>query len=105
MTRSAGGVLDFVYLGIGVIFASYVASVSWIITGVRITRRIRGYKYFILITLSCSKYLQSVLRQNIAFFDRIGAGEIANRLSHDADLIRDGISEYVSRSSQKPLII
>lgn len=48
-----------------------------------------------LITLRCSKYLQSVLRQNIAFFDRIGAGEITNRISHDADLIRDGISEKV----------
>jgi len=39
--------------------------------------------------------LESILRQNVAFFDRIGVGEITNRLSHDADLIRDGISEKV----------
>jgi len=35
--------LDFVYLGIGVTFASYIAAVSWIVTGERISRRIRGY--------------------------------------------------------------
>ena len=41
------------------------------------------------------KYLQAVLRQNIAFFDRLGAGEVTNRISHDVDLIQDGISDKV----------
>ena len=40
-------------------------------------------------------YLQAVLRQNIAFFDRLGAGEVTNRVSNDAELIREGISEKV----------
>ena len=35
--------LDFVYLGIGVMVAIYLSSVFWIITGERITRRIREY--------------------------------------------------------------
>ena len=43
-----------------------------------------------------SDYLKSVLRQNIAFFDRLGAGEVTNRVSHDVDLIQDGISDKVS---------
>jgi len=42
------------------------------------------------------QYLQAVLRQNIAFFDRLGAGEVTNRISHDVDLIQDGISDKVS---------
>lgn len=40
-------------------------------------------------------YLKAVLRQNVAFFDRLGAGEVINRVSNDIDLIRDGISEKV----------
>lgn len=40
-------------------------------------------------------YLRAVLRQNIGFFDYVGAGEISNRLSHDVDLIQDGISDKV----------
>jgi len=46
------------------------------------------------------KYLQAVLRQNIAFFDRLGAGEVTNRISHDVDLIQDGISDKVSVTAQ-----
>jgi ATP-binding cassette, subfamily B (MDR/TAP), member 1 len=40
-------------------------------------------------------YLQAVLRQNVAFFDRLGAGEVTNRVSNDAELIREGISDKV----------
>lgn len=47
------------------------------------------------IKLMKRKYLQAVLRQNIAFFDRLGAGEVTNRISHDVDLIQDGISDKV----------
>ena len=35
--------LILVYLGIGVFFATYIGSVCWIITGERISRRIRVY--------------------------------------------------------------
>ena len=46
------------------------------------------------------KYLQAVLRQNVAFFDKLGAGEITNRLTHDINLIQDGISDKVMHSWQ-----
>lgn len=44
--------------------------------------------------------MQAVLRQNIAFFDRLGAGEVTNRISHDVDLIQDGISDKISITAQ-----
>lgn len=43
----------------------------------------------------CRLYLQAVLRQNVAFFDRLGAGEVTNRVSNDAELVREGISDKV----------
>jgi ABC transporter transmembrane region len=49
---------------------------------------------------NCRNYLQAVLRQNIAFFDRLGAGEVTNRISHDVDLIQDGISDKISITAQ-----
>ena len=41
-------------------------------------------------------YLLAVLRQNVAFFDRLGAGEVTNRISNDAELVREGISDKVT---------
>jgi ATP-binding cassette, subfamily B (MDR/TAP), member 1 len=76
--------LDLFYIGLGVLFSVYIANFCWIVSGERISRRIRA------------KYLEAVLRQNIAFFDRLGAGEVTNRVSHDVDLIQDGISDKVS---------
>lgn len=48
-----------------------------------------------LLQFNIRKYLQAVLRQNVAFFDRLGAGEVTNRLSNDVELIRAGISDKV----------
>jgi ABC-type multidrug transport system fused ATPase/permease subunit len=41
------------------------------------------------------QYLAAVLRQNIAFFDKLGAGEITTRITADTNLIQDGISEKI----------
>ena len=86
--------LDFVYIGIGVSAATFFGTLTWIIGGERITRRIRMYVvrsfYF-----NIRMYLQAVLRQNVAFFDRLGAGEVTNRVSNDAEFIRAGISDKV----------
>ena len=41
-----------------------------------LTQRIRG------------AYLRAVLRQNIAFFDNLGAGEITSRIAGDTNLIQ-----------------
>jgi ATP-binding cassette, subfamily B (MDR/TAP), member 1 len=77
--------LDLLYIGIAVLVSTYIATTCWIFAGERISRRIRG------------EYLRAVLRQNVAFFDRLGAGEVTNRISHDVDLIQDGISDKVAR--------
>ena len=56
---------------------------AWVYTGERLTRQIR------------ERYLRAILRQNIAYFDKIGAGEITTRITSDTHLIQDGISEKV----------
>jgi ATP-binding cassette subfamily B (MDR/TAP) protein 1 len=58
--------------------------VGFIYTGEQISRKIR------------ERYLASILRQNIAFFDKLGAGEIITRITSDMNLVQDGISEKVA---------
>ncbi len=77
-------VLYFIYLAIGQFVVSYICTVGFIYTGEHITAKIREH------------YLQSCLRQNIGFFDKIGAGEVTTRITADTNLIQDGISEKVS---------
>ncbi|KAL1626614.1 GTPase-activating protein [Diplodia seriata] len=76
-------VLYFVYLFIGEFFTCYIATVGWIYVGERISSRIR------------ENYLAAILRQNVGYFDKIGAGEITTRITADANLVQDGISEKV----------
>lgn len=40
-------------------------------------------------------FLQSCMKQNIAFFDNLGAGEVTTRITADTNLIQDGISEKI----------
>ncbi|KAH8682568.1 P-loop containing nucleoside triphosphate hydrolase protein [Xylariales sp. PMI_506] len=79
-------VLYFIYLAIGQFVASYVATLGFIYTGEHITAKIRR------------QYLKSCLRQNIGFYDNIGAGEVTTRITADTNLIQDGISQKVSLS-------
>jgi len=76
-------VLYFLYLGIAQFITNYIATVGFMYTGERTSRTIR------------EQYLSSILRQNIAFFDKLGAGEISTRLTSDTTLIQDGVSEKV----------
>lgn len=78
----------FVYLFLGEIVSCYIANIGFIRTGIILSSRIR------------ERYLAALLSQNIAFFDNIGAGEISTRITADANLIRDGISEKVSVAVQ-----
>lgn len=57
---------------------------TWIYSGERLSKRIR------------EKYLQAVLRQDIEFFDKVGAGEVATRIQTDTHLIQEGVSEKVA---------
>ena len=71
------------YLAIGEFITIYVATVGYIYTGEHITSKIREH------------YLAACLRQNIGFYDKLGAGEIATRITADTNIIQDGISEKV----------
>jgi ATP-binding cassette subfamily B (MDR/TAP) protein 1 len=77
------GVLYFVYIAIGMFVTTCISTAGFISAGEQIVRRIR------------QQYLAALLRQNIAFFDSIGAGEITTRLTADTTTIQDGISEKV----------
>ncbi|KAH9900398.1 multidrug resistance protein [Xylariomycetidae sp. FL2044] len=76
-------VLYFVYLAIGEFVTIYVATVGFIYTGEHISAKIREH------------YLQSCMRQNIGFFDKLGAGEVTTRITADTNLVQEGISEKV----------
>ncbi|KAB5558371.1 P-loop containing nucleoside triphosphate hydrolase protein [Coniochaeta sp. 2T2.1] len=77
-------VLYFVYLAIGMFAATYICTVGFIYTGEHISSKIR------------ERYLESCMRQNIGFFDKLGAGEVTTRITADTNLIQEGISEKVS---------
>ena len=62
----------------------YIATVGFVHCGERIASRVRGL------------YLKAVLRQNVAFFDKLGTGEILTHLTAEVNHLQDGISEKVS---------
>ena len=76
-------VLYFVYLGIAEFVTVYISTIGFIYTGEHVTQKIREH------------YLEAILRQNIAYFDKLGAGEVTTRITADTNLIQDGVSEKV----------
>ncbi|KAJ4304148.1 GTPase-activating protein [Collariella sp. IMI 366227] len=81
-------VLYFVYLAIGEFVTAYIATVGFIYTGEHISAKIREH------------YLESCMKQNIGFFDKLGAGEVTTRITADTNLIQEGISEKVGLTMQ-----
>ncbi|KAI9888957.1 MAG: GTPase-activating protein [Vezdaea aestivalis] len=75
--------LFFVYLAIGEYVTIYIATAGFIYTGEHITQKIR------------ENYLSGILRQNIGFYDNIGAGEVTTRITADTNLVQDGLSEKI----------
>ncbi|KAG8653337.1 hypothetical protein MANES_05G009400v8 [Manihot esculenta] len=81
--------LKFVYLAVGSAVASFLQVACWIVTGERQAARIRGL------------YLQTILRQDIAFFDKeTNTGEVIGRMSGDTVLIQDAMGEKVGKFLQ-----
>ncbi|RMZ83543.1 hypothetical protein DV738_g1088, partial [Chaetothyriales sp. CBS 135597] len=76
-------VLYFVYLAIAEFFLTYISTVLFLYVGEHITSKVR------------QEYLRAILRQNIGFFDKLGAGEVTTRITADTNLIQDAISEKV----------
>ncbi|KAG9035874.1 GTPase-activating protein [Tulasnella sp. UAMH 9824] len=81
------GALWLTVMGIGLYVVTHVYMLIWTWTGEVNSKRIR------------EKYLRSVLRQDITFFDKLGAGEVTTRIQTDTHLVQQGISEKV------PLIV
>lgn len=73
--------LFFVYLGIAEFVLSYITTFIFIDRGEVIASRIK------------EQYFAAILRQNIGYFDKLGSGEITNRISSDTILIQEGMSE------------
>lgn len=73
-----------VYIGVGMFITTYAYMYIWVYTGEVNARRVR------------ERYLQAVLRQDIAYFDNVGAGEVATRIQTDTHLVQQGISEKVA---------
>lgn len=59
------------YSGVGMFCATFVYMYTWVYTGEINAKRLR------------ERYLQAVLRQDIAYFDNVGAGEVATRIQTD----------------------
>ncbi|TDL23269.1 P-loop containing nucleoside triphosphate hydrolase protein [Rickenella mellea] len=73
-----------VYIGLGMFVCTFTYMYTWVYTGEVNAKRIR------------ERYLKAVLRQDIAYFDTIGAGEIATRIQTDTHLVQQGSSEKVA---------
>ncbi|PPQ92430.1 hypothetical protein CVT25_008651 [Psilocybe cyanescens] len=83
--RSAGlSATYLVCIGIGMIICTFAYMYIWVYTGEVNAKRIR------------ERFLKAVLRQDIAFFDNVGAGEVATRIQTDTHLVQQGISEKVA---------
>lgn len=73
--------LYFVYLAIATFGFTSIKTYISVERGERLSARIR------------QNYLKAILRQNIGYFDKLGAGEVTNRITTDTNLIQEGISE------------
>ncbi|KAF2463974.1 P-loop containing nucleoside triphosphate hydrolase protein [Lindgomyces ingoldianus] len=75
--------LYFVYLGFASFIMSWISFVGFSYSGERITQQIREL------------YLRAIFRQNIAFFDFLGPGEVTTRISSDMNIVQDGIGHKI----------
>eukprot|EP00850_Spirogloea_muscicola_P001069 SM000004S14939 [mRNA] locus=s4:296552:303781:- [translate_table: standard] len=76
--------LRFVYVAVGAAIAAYLEVACWMLAGERLSARIRAL------------YLQAILRQDVAFFDKeTSTGEVVGRMSGDTILIQEATGEKV----------
>ncbi|KAH8822799.1 ste6-like protein [Flagelloscypha sp. PMI_526] len=74
------------YIGIGMFVCSYIYMMVWGWTSEVQSKRLR------------EAYLRATLRQDIAYFDNVGGGEIATRIQTDTALVQKGNGEKVALS-------
>ncbi|CAG5139636.1 uncharacterized protein ALTATR162_LOCUS531 [Alternaria atra] len=76
-------ILLLVYIAIGSFACIYIHLVCWNLASQRLAQRIRD------------RYLRNLLRQDMAFFDNLQAGEVSSRLNGDIQAIESGTGEKV----------
>lgn len=76
--------LYYVYLSIALFVFTYVATVGFYYAGDRIARALR------------TAYLSAVLRQNMAFFDTLGPGEITSRIMSDMGTVQEAVTSKLA---------
>ena len=79
-------VLYLVYIAIAMIVCTFIYMFAWVYTGEATTARVRR------------RYLKAVLRQNVGYFDKLGAGEVTTRIQTDTHLLQEGISDKIAIS-------
>jgi ATP-binding cassette, subfamily B (MDR/TAP), member 1 len=60
-----------IFAGVGVLVCNVIFMYAWSYTGEVNAKRLR------------ERYLQATLRQDIAYFDDVGAGEVTTRIEND----------------------
>jgi len=76
-------ILLLVYIAIATFVCIYTHLVCWNLASQRLAQRVRD------------RYLRNLLRQDIAFFDKLQAGEVSSRLNGDIQAIESGTNEKV----------
>ncbi|KAJ1866509.1 hypothetical protein LPJ78_001770 [Coemansia sp. RSA 989] len=71
-------------LGMGIWVVASLQKLLWGIASERIGRRLR------------EKFYESILRQDIGWFDGLSTGELTTRISQDVNLVQEGIGEKFS---------
>lgn len=81
-----------VYVGVGIFVTTYIYMVVWTHNGKALFLQKKRPRYLFVFLRRAGEvlakrvrenYLKAVLRQEIAFFDNVGAGEIATRIQTD----------------------
>ncbi|GLA58097.1 GTPase-activating protein [Aspergillus tubingensis] len=75
--------LYLVYIAIGSLVTTAISMFGFNIIGEKLSRKLQ------------QKYLASALRQNMAYFDVVGVGELTSHMDQDMKLIQAGISQKV----------
>ncbi|KAK9342519.1 P-loop containing nucleoside triphosphate hydrolase protein [Lipomyces starkeyi] len=79
--QASHNAIYFIYFAVAEFVTAYLFTFIFIDRGEILAARIR------------QNYLASIMKQNIAYFDKLGTGEITTRISSDTVMIQDGISE------------
>lgn len=76
--------LFFIYIALGAFVTWFVSIAGFTYTGSRVTLHIK------------TRYMEAILRQNMAFFDDIGTGHMLAQLGADMDAVQDAVSQKLS---------